>query len=201
MSKLLMVATFPSLLQNRMLQTISIERNFILLFCKHLSTTNTNSWTFTSGGQEVYIMQGSLQIPVHIPLLILGDPTYLLTTWLMKPYSDCGNLSSRKQRKFNYRVSRARMVVENAFGHLKERWRSLLKRNDFAVEFLPTYVTGCCVRHSICEPNNDRFDEDWLVMDHEAVTSEQTSVKVPVATSTSSETRIRERLCNYFDSQ
>ena len=127
-------------------------------------------------------------------------PTYPLTTWLMKPYSDCGNLS-RKQRKFNYRVSRARVVIESAFGRLKGRWQPLLKRNDGAVEFLPTYVTACCVLHNICEQYNDSFNEDWLVMDHEAVTSEQTSVLAPITTSTSSGTRIHETLCNYFDSQ
>ena len=137
---------------------------------------------------------------VDIPLLILGDPAYPLTTWLMKPYSDCGNLS-RKQRKFNCHVSRARVVVENAFGRLKGRWRSLLKRNDGAVDFLPTYVAACCVLHNICEQYNDSFDEDWLVVDHETVSSEQTSVSSPVTTSTSSGTRIRETLCNYFDSQ
>ena len=40
---------------------------------------------------------------VHIPLLILGDPAYPLT-WLMKPYSDCGNLS-RKQRSVEHEWS------------------------------------------------------------------------------------------------
>ena len=124
---------------------------------------------------------------VDIPLLILGDPAYPLTIWLMKPYSDCGNLS-RKQGKFNCRFSRARVVVENAFGCLKGRWHSLLNRNDGAVDFLPTYVTACCVLHNICEQYNDSFDEDWLVMDHETVTSEQTSVSSSVTTSTSSGT-------------
>ena len=63
---------------------------------------------------------------VDIPLLILGDPTYLLP-WLMKPYPDTGNLT-RQQQHYNYRQSRARMVVENAFGRIKGWWRYLLKR-------------------------------------------------------------------------
>ena len=37
------------------------------------------------------------------------------------------------------------MVVECAFGRLKGRWRSLLKRNDSDVHFLPTYVAACYV--------------------------------------------------------
>ena len=131
---------------------------------------------------------------VDMPLLILGDPAYPLTTWLMKPYSDCGNLS-RKQRKFNCHVSWARVVVENAFGHLKGRWRSLLKWTDGAQECLPTYVTVCCVLHNISEQYNDSFDEDRLVLDLETVASEQTSASAPVTTS------ICKTLCKYFDSQ
>ena len=52
----------------------------------------------------------------------------------MKPYTGTG--LSQAQRQFNYRVSRARVVVECAFGRLKGRWRSLLKRSDVRVDFM-----------------------------------------------------------------
>ena len=51
----------------------------------------------------------------EIPLLVLGDPAYPLLPWVMKPYVDNGHLS-REQRRFNYRLSRARVVVEDAYG-------------------------------------------------------------------------------------
>ena len=51
----------------------------------------------------------------NVPLLILTDPAYSLKSWLMKPFSETG--LSGTQRTFNYGLSRARVVVENAFGH------------------------------------------------------------------------------------
>ena len=66
---------------------------------------------------------------VEVPLLILGDPAYPLLPWLMKPYIENSSITSR-ERNYNYRQSRARMVVENAFGRLKRRWQCLLKRMD-----------------------------------------------------------------------
>ena len=80
----------------------------------------------------------------------------------MKPYSDNGRLTT-KQLRFNYRLSRARMVVECAFGRLKGRWRSLLKRNDTNVKFLPKYIAACCVLHNICEIHKDTFNDEWMV--------------------------------------
>ena len=55
---------------------------------------------------------------VHVPIVILGDPAYPLLSWLMKPYIGTG-LLTQVQRRFNYRLSRTRVVVECAFGQLK----------------------------------------------------------------------------------
>jgi len=93
-------------------------------------------------------------------VFVLRDPAYPLLPWLMKPYPGTG-LSSKEQ-KFNNRLSRARVVVECAFGRLKGRWRSLLKRNDIRIDHMTTLVTACCVLHNICEVHQDSFDEQWL---------------------------------------
>ncbi len=50
------------------------------------------------------------------------------------------------------------MVVKNAFGRLKGRWRILLKRNDTIIQKLPNLVIACCVLHNLCESSGEDFD-------------------------------------------
>ena len=62
---------------------------------------------------------------VRIRLYVIGDSAYPMQSWLMKPFSYNSDLTAY-QRNYNYRLCRARIVVENAFGRLKTRWRHVL---------------------------------------------------------------------------
>ena len=67
----------------------------------------------------------------------------------MKPFPDNGKVSVEKLQ-LNYHVSRAWMVVENASGHCKGRWRCLLKQNEADYSKIKDVVAACCTLHNMC---------------------------------------------------
>ena len=57
----------------------------------------------------------------HVPHVLLGDEAFPLCCDLMQPFAR--NALTNERHLFNYRLSRARKVVEIAFGILANRWR------------------------------------------------------------------------------
>lgn len=78
----------------------------------------------------------------------------------MNSYAETAATTS-DQKFYNYRQSRARMVVENSFGRLKGRWRCLLKRLDLKLENIPHIVASCIVLHNMCELYGDNCLDEW----------------------------------------
>ncbi|XP_034027403.1 putative nuclease HARBI1 [Thalassophryne amazonica] len=83
-----------------------------------------------------------------VPYLV-GDDAFSLRTYLMKPYSS-RNLS-REECIFNYRLSRARRVVENAFGILANRFQVLLTTMQHHVDTVRLIVRACVLLHNLMQ--------------------------------------------------
>ena len=49
-----------------------------------------------------------------------------------------------------YRLSRARMVTECAFGQLKERWRIFYRKSEGNQHSLKVNVSACILLHNMC---------------------------------------------------
>ena len=119
----------------------------------------------------------------RIPLYMIGDSAYPLKSWVMRPFPHNTELNAQ-QRNYNYRVCRARIVTEIAYGCLKARWRRLLKRNDMNIDNIPHVITAACVLHNICEVHHEHFNDAWLQTEGEyaepdAVASRDTPTGLP----------------------
>ena len=66
----------------------------------------------------------------------------------MKPYDDA--ILNEQKHYLNYRLSRARMVTEGAFGKLKRHWRVLSKKCESNPETLKRSGLASIVLYNIC---------------------------------------------------
>lgn len=86
------------------------------------------------------------------PYVFLGDEAFSLQTNLMKPYSQ--HDLTNKRRIFNYRLSRARRVVENAFGILASRFGVFQKPINLESDKASIITLACCYLHNFLIENN-----------------------------------------------
>lgn len=105
-----------------------------------------------------------------MPYFFVGDDAFALNIHMLKPYNKL-NLSI-EERVFNYRLSRARRIVENAFGILASKWRIFRKPIICKVETVE-YIVGACV----CLHNWLR-EQDLTFIDLGLVDSENTNKTV-----------------------
>lgn len=83
---------------------------------------------------------------VKMPYVFVGDDVFPLMENLMKPFSK-RNLT-REEMIYNYRVSRSRRIIINAFGILASRFRILLNQINLCPEKAITIVLTCCYLHN-----------------------------------------------------
>ena len=99
-----------------------------------------------------------------MPYWFIGDDAFGMKTWLLKPFSKRG--LTREERIFNYRLSRARRVVENTFGILVQRFRCLRTTLQQRPETVARIAKACVCLHNLMRiryPRHSNFlldDED-----------------------------------------
>ncbi|XP_031346802.1 protein ANTAGONIST OF LIKE HETEROCHROMATIN PROTEIN 1-like [Photinus pyralis] len=82
-----------------------------------------------------------------LPYVIVADDAFSLSEHLMKPYPGIHEKGS-KERHFNYRLSRARRVVENAFGILALVFRVFRKPMLLQPDKASNIVMTCILLHN-----------------------------------------------------
>ena len=87
----------------------------------------------------------------------MADEVFPLHIDLIKPYPrGCAeHRLSKEQQIFNYRLSHARRIVENAFGILAQRWRVFNRRIQLNPENTDAVVKACIVLHNYLTEKKD----------------------------------------------
>ena len=102
------------------------------------------------------LTSGKLNLPADKPLkgqilktpyFFIGDDIFGLSRHMMKAYNRNANLSV-SQEALSYRLSRARMTVEMAFGRLVSRFRIFHRPIEISVDTCDLLVKSCCILHN-----------------------------------------------------
>ena len=89
-----------------------------------------------------------------VRLLLVSDSSYPTTLWQLKLLSFRLILTER-EKLFNKHLSLAKVIVEQAFGVSKGRFKILLKRMNIGLENTVKTIRTCCVLHNICQLHED----------------------------------------------
>lgn len=81
-----------------------------------------------------------------LPYVFVSDEAFALRENFLKPYSV--KMLDHDKRVFNYRLSRARRVVENVFGILVARFGVFQKKINLSPGNIDAVVMACCVLHN-----------------------------------------------------
>jgi len=100
---------------------------------------------------------------LHAGFSLLADGGFALETWLLKPYPR--DQLNEKRRYFNYVLSSTRVIVENAFGVLKGRWRVLHDGISTDVETARQVRDVCVLLHNFLIERGDSWTDDVDVSD------------------------------------
>lgn len=84
---------------------------------------------------------------VVLPYVVLADDAFPLSHNVMKPYP-LKNIT-KEERVFNYRLCRARRMIESSFGILATRFRVFLSTINLSPDKVKSIVLAACTLHNM----------------------------------------------------
>lgn len=91
-----------------------------------------------------------------LPYVFVGDDAFPLRVDLMKPFRQAG-LTSIEKKTYNYRLSRARRIVENVFGIMAARFRIFHTFINLEPKNIESVVLGCCSLHNFLITSSNTY--------------------------------------------
>ncbi|KAJ8364989.1 hypothetical protein SKAU_G00138200 [Synaphobranchus kaupii] len=117
--------------------------------------SSSDGGIFRSSDLGKALQRGDLHLPGPRPLpgmeqpvphVIVGDEAFPLQNNLIRLYP--GRQLDEPRRIFNYRLSRARRVVENSFGILASKWEVYQRRIKLQPHNIDKVIKATCVLHN-----------------------------------------------------
>ncbi|XP_063635094.1 putative nuclease HARBI1 [Cydia splendana] len=139
----------------------------VQMICDHECRILAVNAKYGGAAHDSFIWENS-NINDHMQLLhtrneivwLLGDSGYPQRPWLMTPYVDANPDSA--EEIYNAAHTTARVLIENTFGRLKNRWRCL--HQERALHYRPEkcsrIILACCVLHNLAIQHNVPFPEE-----------------------------------------
>lgn len=160
-------------------------------------------------------MQKEINLPASVPIsvegpnvpyFLVGDEAFPLTNYMLRPYP--GKTLTPERKIYNYRLSRARRVIENTFGILAIQWRIFRRPINASMKTTEKIVQAAVCLHNflkrkeyenelnICDDIDYELNEDspksW---------SFQEITKIGTNNSCRSAISVRDELCAYFNGE
>ncbi|XP_069608213.1 uncharacterized protein [Ranitomeya imitator] len=147
----------------------------------------------------------------NMNFVFVGDEAFPLHPNLLKPFSQ--KTLTPERRIFNYRLSRARRVVENAFGIMANRFRVFHTAMNMKLSSIDSVVLACCVLHnflrrrdataysppqyvdSVDPANGDITQGEWRLDNHRVSGLES----LGSGRNNDDATNCREKYCDFFN--
>lgn len=114
----------------------------------------------------------------ELPFILVGNEAYLLSSYLMRPYPKSSQLDLTK-KVFNYRLSRARRVIESAFGVLAARWRFFRRPiNTYVLKAEKMVLATVCLHNFIITKELEKCSQERQYLQYNGHDRQQISLGI-----------------------
>ncbi|XP_030749371.1 protein ALP1-like [Sitophilus oryzae] len=129
---------------------------------------NSDGGIFANSAIGKKLLKNTLDLPQDkslpgtneiMPHVFVGDEAFPLQKHVMRPYPGNEILNNEDVKIYNYRLSRARRVSENAFGILTKRFRIYQRRLQIIPEHLDKVVLATCCLHNFLRNDTCHWTE------------------------------------------